>query len=56
MHDKRLPLVGVVSMLFVAFGLGTVGRAHADFSVNVSGHETSKGKARHNILAHRRFW
>jgi hypothetical protein len=43
MHGTRLPLAGVVSVLFVAFGLGTGGRAQADFSVNLSGQETSRG-------------
>jgi hypothetical protein len=42
MHGTRLPLVGVVSVLFVAFGLGTGGRAQADFSVNLSGQQTAR--------------
>ena len=55
MHCKLLPLAGVVSVLFVAIGLGTVERAHADFSVNVSGQETSKGHAQDDVVVGVRF-
>jgi len=43
MDRKRLPLVGVVSALFLAVGLSTVGHAKTDFPVNLSGGETSSG-------------
>jgi hypothetical protein len=43
MHCKLLPLVGVVSALFLAVGCGTVGRAKTHFPVNLSGAETSTG-------------
>jgi hypothetical protein len=55
MHRKLLPLVGVVSVLFVTFSLGTGGRANADFPVNVSGEETSTGRTKGDVQVHVTF-
>jgi hypothetical protein len=55
MHCKLLPLVGIVAVLFVAFGWGPVGRAQADFSVNLSGHETSRGHQQDDVIVGVRF-
>jgi hypothetical protein len=43
MYRTLLPWVGVVSALFLAAGWGTVGRAEAEFPVNLSGQEMYSG-------------